>query len=155
MKIDIRSLPQYHVASIRHLGPYEGIGTCFSRLFAWAGPGGHVGPGSTTLGVYHDDPATIPPADFRSDACVTVRPGIEVPEGIVLQTLPAGEFAVWRTEVFNNAFGEAWHRFLSEGLPGCGRTPVTGACYEIYHNNAMTDPDRKWILDLCAPVAAS
>jgi AraC family transcriptional regulator len=152
MNVEVKEMPAYHVAFVRHIGPYPEIGGAFEKLFRWAGPTGVMGPGATVLGAYWDDPGETPAAELRSAACVTIASGTKVGEGIETQTLPVGNFAVCRCEIFDNDFKSAWESLLREWFPKSGLTMRPAACYEIYHNNAMEDPERKWIIDICVPV---
>ncbi len=40
MMVEMKELPELHVAYIRHVGPYNMIGKAFGRLLEWAGPRG-------------------------------------------------------------------------------------------------------------------
>ncbi len=153
MNVEVKEMPDFHVAAIRHVGAYNQIGGAFERLFGWAGPAGVLGPNTTTLGVYWDDPTTKPEAELRSDACVTVPEGAEIqPEGIDTQVIPGGKYAVYHAEIHNNEFQEAWNAIFCEWLPTSGYEPEDRVCYEIYLNNAMEDPEKKWVVDICIPV---
>ena len=47
-RVEVKSIPEMHVAYLRHIGPYAGdsalFGRLFGQLFSWAGPRGLVGP---------------------------------------------------------------------------------------------------------------
>ncbi len=153
MNVEIKEMPAFHVAGIRHLGAYTQIGGAFGKLFEWAGPAGVLGPTTTTLGVYWDNPEETPEPELRSDACVTVPEGMNIETaGVATQVIPGGKYAVYHTEIFDNKFGEAWDEVLCQWLPTSGYEYDARVCYEIYLNNAMEDPDQKWILDICIPI---
>ncbi len=152
MNVEVKEMPAFHVAAIRHLGAYTQIGGAFGKLFEWAGPAGVLGPDTTTLGVYWDDPESTLEAELRSDACVTVPEGAVIEaEGVETQVIPGGKYAVYHTEIRNNEFGEAWNAIFCDWLPTSGYEYEPRVCYEIYLNNAMEDPENKWILDICVP----
>ncbi|MFG0329113.1 MAG: GyrI-like domain-containing protein [Phycisphaerales bacterium] len=155
MEIEVKEMPEYRVAAAPHTGPYTGIGGAFEKLFGWAGPNGFIGPFSTMLGVYYDDPKTTDADDLKSAACLTIADRIALPEGIDRRTIAGGRYAVGRATVYNNEFSKAWDE-MGAWLESNGEWCPSGApCYEIYRNNAMVDPERKWIVDICIPVKES
>lgn len=153
MNIEVKEMPAFHVAGIRQVGAYSQIGRAFERLFAWAGPAGMLGPNTTTLGVYWDEPESTPEAELRADACVTVAEGTAIESSeVTTQVIPGGKYAVCRVEVQHDEFQQAWDAIFSEWLPTSGYEYEPRVCYEIYLNNGMADPAGKWILDICVPV---
>jgi AraC family transcriptional regulator len=152
VKVEIKEMPEYHVAYVRHIGPYgpEGCGGAFERLMRWAGPRGLAKAG-ITIGVSWDNPEITPPEKCRYDACVPVPPGTATEGEVGLQTLPGGTHAVCRCTVALNEFGAAWAEFMRGWLPGSGYQPGEGAAYELYPSPGP-GPDGKWTVDLCFPV---
>ncbi len=67
MDFQIKDMPSFQVACIRHIGPYKQIGEAFERLFRWAGPKGLFTERTFVLGVYRDDPYVTPPERLRSE----------------------------------------------------------------------------------------
>lgn len=60
-QVQVKAMPEFHVAYIRHIGPYQGdnalFDNLFGRLMTWAGPRGLLRfPETKILAVYHDDP---------------------------------------------------------------------------------------------------
>ncbi|MFH0825973.1 MAG: GyrI-like domain-containing protein, partial [Pseudomonadota bacterium] len=152
MIAEVREMPEYHVAYVRKLGPY-GKETCeqgFGELMQWAGPRGYLNSG-TCIGVYWDNPEVTPPDKCRSDACVTVPAGTQTEGQIGLQTLAGGPYAVCRFEIKGDSFDKAWDDAFKWVIGG-GHECEDRPCYEIYHNDASTDPDGKWIFDICIPL---
>lgn len=152
MNVEVKEFPSQRVVAVPHRGPYHQIGGAFERLLQWAGPKGLIGTQSPPLGVYYDDPMQTPEDELRSAACIAAPDVTDLPDGFGWRELDGGEYAVARTEVFHNDFAGAWMRF-NEWLQSNGTWRHTGGpCFEFYLNNAMEDPEKKWILDLCAPV---
>ena len=58
MNVRIGELPRYHVAYMRHVGPYgaHGIPALWKRLHEWTRTRGLDTPDSIKLGIGHDDP---------------------------------------------------------------------------------------------------
>ncbi|MGC9529912.1 MAG: AraC family transcriptional regulator [Candidatus Bipolaricaulaceae bacterium] len=151
MSFGVRDLPELHVAYVRHVGPYNGIGEAFEKLFAWAGPRGLARPEAKTLAVYHDDPQDTDPAKLRSSACLTVPQGTEIGGQVGTMTIPGGTFAVARAELAPDQLGEAWAK-LMQWIVRSGYQPNDRLCYEVYLNEEKKHPQRKFVLDICQPV---
>jgi len=153
MQVEVKQLPELHVAYVRHIGPYHEIPEAFERLGRWAGPRGFMaGPQATMLGVYHDDPEVTEQSKLRSSACVVVPEGTEVTGDIGTMKVPGGLFAVARFEISDDQYGEAWNQLMSEWFPESGYQPDDRMCYEVYRNNPEEHPQHKHIIDICEPV---
>jgi AraC family transcriptional regulator len=151
--VEVRDLPELHVAYVRHTGAYSGIGAAFQKLMRWAGPRGLLRfPETRMLGIYHNDPGITEAAKLRSDACITVPEGTAVDGEIGLLRVPGGKFAVARFEISADQFGRAWDALMGEWLPGSGYQPDDRMCYELYLNDPEQHPQKKFILEICQPV---
>jgi len=151
--IEVKELPELHVAYVRHVGPYNRIGEAFGRLMRWAGPRGLLRfPETKSLAVYRDSTETTEEAKLRSDACITVPEGTKVDGEVNLMRIPGGKFVVGRFEIAGNQFGEAWNALMGSWLPGSGYQPDDRMCYEVYLNDHEQHPQKKFIIDICEPI---
>ena len=151
--IEVKELPELHVAYIRHIGPYNRIGEAFGKLMRWAGPRGLLRfPETKSLAVYRDSPEVTDVSKLRSDACITVPEGTKVDGEVGLMRIPGGMFAVGRFEISGDQFGEAWNVLMGGWLPGSGYQPDDRMCYELYLNDHEQHPQKKFIIDICEPV---
>lgn len=150
-KAEAKMMPDYHVAYVRHTGPYPEIGAAFGRLAAWAGPKGLLGPGASFIGIYHDDPQETPVDQLRSDACVTVPEGTEAEGEVQIGDIPAGLYAVMRGETKPEGIPGLWSEMLA-WMQEQGYDWDTRPCYEIYLNDPETHPEKKLIMDVCGPI---
>jgi AraC family transcriptional regulator len=153
MDVKVKEMPEFHVAYVRHIGPYgmKGCGGAFAKLMQWAGPRGLANTGKF-LGVCWDDPSITPPDKCRYDACITVPKDTATEGPVTTQTIPGGSYAVYHCEVRGNNFDKPWMELMRDWLPQSGYQPDDKPCYELYYNNGMEDPENKWILDICCPV---
>lgn len=71
-QVGIESLPKLRVATIDHRGAYQLTSRAFERLMTIGATTGLLTPETRIIGIYHDDPESIPQADLRSAACITV-----------------------------------------------------------------------------------
>jgi len=151
--IEVKELPELHVAYVRHIGPYNQVGEAFGKLMRWAGPRGLLRfPETKSLAVYRDSPETTEEAKLRSDACVTVPEGTKVDGEVNLMRIPGGTFVVGRFEIAGDQFGEAWNVLMGGWLPGSGYQPDDRMCYEVYLNDHEQHPQKKFVIDICEPI---
>lgn len=153
MGVEVKEMPEMHVAYYRRVGSYSGVGEAFEKLMRWAGPRGLIRfPETRMLGVYHDDPEITDPSRLRSSACITVPEGTEVNGEIGTMTVPGGKFAVGSFEITHEQFTEAWDELMGRWLPESGYQPDDRPCYELYRNDPKNHPEGKFIVDICVPV---
>ena len=95
--VTIRDVPSTPVAFMEHRGDPATIGTTIQRFIAWRKASGLPPKASPTFNIFHSDPRTTPPADYRMDLCVgTDRPIEPNGERIEAGTIPGGRCAVLR-----------------------------------------------------------
>lgn len=95
--VTIRDVAPTPVAIMEHRGDRVTIGATIQRFIAWRKATGLSPKASTTFNVFHSDPRTTPPAEYRIDLCVgTNRPIEASDEQIETGTIPSGRCAVLR-----------------------------------------------------------
>lgn len=156
-KIEVKEMPDLHVAYIRHTGPYKNDNALFKELFGrictWAGPRGLFGnPDVQMLAVYHDDPNITEEENLRVSVCITMPESIPVDGEVGAMTVPGGKFAVARFVINDDEFETAWNQVMGEWLPQSGYQPDDRLCYEIYPENPEDHPEHKITVDICVPV---
>jgi AraC family transcriptional regulator len=154
MDVELETCTQRRVAALSHRGPYNTIGAAFDRLGGLAGPAGlFAHPGALTVGIYYDDPATVPAAQLRSDAGVIVPQGVTLPSGLHEVLLPAGRWARTLHRGSYAGLGDAWQRLLGQWLPHSGhRMKSSGECFELYLNHPGNARDDELQTLLYAPL---
>ena len=153
ISIEVREMPEFHVAYIRHKGPYNLIGEAFGRLMRWAGARGLLRfPETSMLAVYYDGPDMTPVNQLSCDACVTVPVGTPVDGEIGTMTIPGGTFVVAHVEIDVTQYSEAWDRLIGDWLPRSGYQPDDRLCYELYLNDPESHPEKKHIVEICEPI---
>ena len=113
IKVEVKEMPEFNVAYVRHIGPYQGNGALFegliNKLMTWAGPRGLVRfPETQLLAVYHDDPNITEADKLRTSICLTVPPDTRVDGDIGKMNIPAGQYAVAHVEVADDEFQGAY-----------------------------------------------
>jgi len=150
--VTIHEEPALHLAALPHRGAYNGIGTVFDRLMAWAGARQLIGPETRFLGLYHDDPVSVPAAALRSEAALTVPPGTEASEGVHLLDLPATRVAVL---LFKGPYAElepAYTWLYRDWLPQSGEEPDDQPSREDYLNDCRALPPSEWLTAIMLPL---
>lgn len=147
------TLPGQQVVALRHVGPFHEIGPKFGQLFQWAVEAGV--PIRGALGLWHDDPRSVPEAELRSDACIVVPDGYVLPagapEGVRTDTVAGGEYATATHMGPYDGLARAWEEF--DGLVGAsGRQWDNRPCFEVYVNDCTQVPPEEVRTDLYAAV---
>ena len=157
IKVEVKEMPEFHVAYVRHIGPYKGDSQLFEGLFdklmRWAGPRGLLRfPDTKVLSVYHDDPKITDEEKLRTSACITIPRDTSVEGEIGKMTISGGAFAVASFEINTDEYEEAWDLLMGGWLPDSGYQPDDRLCYEMMLNNPKEHPEGKHIVDICVPV---
>jgi AraC family transcriptional regulator len=84
-RVELVDLPDLRVATIENRGDYRLANKSFERLMTIAATTGLLTPATRTIGIYRDDPESVPAEELRSAACITVpdgwAPSAELKEG--------------------------------------------------------------------------
>jgi len=95
--VTIRDVPSIPVAIMEHHGDPATIGTTIQRFIAWRKANGLSPTTNPTFNVFHSDPRTKSPTEYRIDLCVGMERPIEAKgERIETGTIPGGRCAVLR-----------------------------------------------------------
>ncbi len=162
MNVEVKTLPGFHVAYIRHISGYSKgqfsseINQAFGRVCAWAAARDLFTPGTLTIGIPYDNPDITPNDRCRYDACVTVPSEITAGSGEVgIEEIPGGKYAVGHIEVSTGEtekIGAMADLMYGEWLPSSGFSTADQPALEIYYENP-DKPQGTWIsMDYCIPV---
>ena len=156
-KVKVESLPDMHVAYVRHVGPYKGDSQLFEglwgRLMKWAGPRGFMEqPEMKCLCVYHDSPEITDEEKLRTSVCITVPEGTEVNGEIGSMKIEGGKYAIGHFEIDVDQYQEAWNFMFGNWMPESGYQPDDLPAFETYLNNPEEHPEKKHIINICIPI---
>ena len=119
--VTIRDVSPTPVAILEHRGDPATIGATIQRLIAWRKAAGLTPKTSPTFNVFHCDPHTTPPAEYRLDLCVgTDRPIEPNGERIEAGTIPGGRCAVLRVVGDTDTLEPAALYLYRDWLPASG-----------------------------------
>jgi AraC family transcriptional regulator len=150
--ITITTTPAMHLAVLPHRGAYGGIGPVFDQLMAWAGARGLIGAQTRFIGLYLDDPHTVPEADLRSFAGLTVPRGTPLEAGMQSRDVPELRCARLRYQGPYAEIEAAYDRLYGEWLPASGEQPADHPGFEDYLNDCRSLPPAEWLTDIFLPL---
>ncbi|ONG45567.1 AraC family transcriptional regulator [Pseudoroseomonas deserti] len=150
--VTIRPSPAMRLAVLPHQGPYDTIAARFDELGALAA--GHALETEETrwIGLYWDDPQTVPAAELRSAAGFSLPEGAQPPAPATLTDVPAMTVAALR---FKGPYAEleaAYTWLYREWLPQSGREPADHPAMEHYLNDCRALPPAEWVTDILLPL---
>ena len=122
--VAIRDVPETPVAVMRHRGDPARIGETIQRFIAWRRAAGLPPKTSATFNVFHGDPGSTPPAEYRMDLCAATAQLIEENDfGVEAGSIPGGRCAVLRVVGSSDDLEPAACFLYRDWLPASGEEP--------------------------------
>lgn len=119
--VTIREVEPIQVAIMEHRGPQATIGATIQRFIGWRKANGLSPKASDTFNVFHSDPRTTDPSEYRLDLCVATDRALETSDSNVgLGTIPGGRCAVMRVTGNTDDLEPAALYLYREWLPVSG-----------------------------------
>jgi AraC family transcriptional regulator len=151
--VAVVDVPETPVAVLAHRGDPGRLGETIQRFIAWRRAAGLPPRASATFNVFHSDPRTTPPADFRLDLCAATGRAIEANEaGVEAGAIPGGRCAVLRVVGASDALEPAALFLYRDWLPASGEEPRD---YPLYCRRVTFFPDvpeHEAVTDLYLPL---
>lgn len=157
--VEIEARPELRVAAVRHVGPYAQVAAAFQKLGELAGRAGLFAEAMRTreapkmVGLYHDDPESVPATELRADAGLVISESAALPDGLSEVRIPAGRYARALHKGPYDQLGDVWARFFGEWLPESGERMGPGPSFELYRNSPMTAKPHELETELYLPLA--
>jgi AraC family transcriptional regulator len=151
-EVKIRTLQPVRLIGMRHTGPYMEIGRVFERLQVWAAGRGLMTPQTRVLGIYYDDPCSVPAKELRSEACISVGSKVEAEGDVRIIELPGGRHAVLHHKGPYAEIETAYAWLYRDWLPSSGEEVADRPCFDEYLNNPRQLPPADWRTDICLPL---
>lgn len=157
VNIAVKTLPETHVAYIRHIGKFKGEtkiwASLFQRLIQWASARDLLHcPGTNFFTIFRDDLNLTDFSKFQADVCISLDKVVKSEGEIGVSTIKAGKYAVATFEIDSEEFEQAWDLVFRDWLPQSGFQPDDGFCFERYLNDANQHPQGKHAIEVCIPV---
>ena len=153
-RVETRTLPTLRVAAIQHRGDYQLTSRVFERLMTIAATTGLLTPATRTIGIYHDDPMSVPQAELRSTVCITV-PDDWAPSGELTEAhIEGGRYArIVHTGPYTE-LKTAYDWLYQTWLPSSTEEPRNLPCLEEYLNDPRQVPAKDLETAVLMPLAA-
>lgn len=137
MDVRIETIEPIRVAYLGATGPYGStFPPLWNRLNDYAARKGLDRAETVRLSVPRDDPRCTDPDELRGEACISV-PGDFVPdEGVQVQTIPGGKYAVARFAGPREGLYQAWCDLCAQWIPANGHQPRAAPCFELNRNES-------------------
>jgi AraC family transcriptional regulator len=151
--VEILTLPTLRVAAIHHRGDYQLTSGAFERLMTIAATTGLLGPDTRSIGIYHDDPMSVPQAELRSTACITVPDGWVRSGELTEARIEGGRYA---RIVYIGSYTElktAYDWLYQTWLPSSTEEPRNLPCLEEYLNDPRQVPAKDLETAVMMPLA--
>lgn len=150
-KIEIKDMPELHLAYITHIGN-EGLGVTYDKLLKWAIPKGLLAQKDTkVITIYHDSFKVTESEKVRMSACISIPEDTTSTGEIGKTMLPKGKCIVGYFEIPMTDFEQSWTALFvwmnENGYKKSQRNP-----FEIYHNNFNEHPQKICFVDICIPI---
>jgi len=156
MDVTLKKIESFEVLAMPHTGSYMNIGNAFEKLFGWLGMRGLIGPQLRSVGLYYNDPDSVPENELQSAACIALPnlEGIELDSNIERKSIINGEYAVLRHIGPYSNMRSAYQWLYGEWLANSGREVADQPAFEEYLNNPREVPPAELITDIYMPLKA-
>jgi AraC family transcriptional regulator len=150
--VEIAPFEAVRLAAIAHRGDYHEINRAFEQAMVWAASRGLLEPATRSIGIYYDDPLTIPMKDLRSEAGLVVGDGVKLDGDVHEIRIPSMRCA---SVIHKGPYAELEtpYRYLfREWLPQSGHEAGDHPCFEEYLNNPRDLPPSEWLTRISLPL---
>lgn len=154
MKVEIKSLPGYHLAYYPQLDGYDEakIGAAWDKLCQWGQSQNLLNKETVFIGISFDNPKITPADKCRYYACITVPEGTTPPKGFGIYDIPPVKCASARYIGKGKDMEQAWNQLYAGWLVNSNFEPVDIPCFDIYYETPETNKEGNFVMDLCVPV---
>jgi AraC family transcriptional regulator len=148
----IKRLPAMQAVGVDHTGSYMEIGKAFEALFRWLGARNLIGPEMRMVGLYYDDPSSVPEEELRSRACVLVDKALPLEAPVQPTAISGGSYAVLRHKGPYADMRAAYLWFYGTWLLQSGKEIADEPILEEYLNNPRDTPPMELLTEICLPL---
>ena len=138
--VEIVRFGPLRIAAVEHRGDYQLTGRAFERLMTVAATTGLLTAETQSIGIYHDDPVSVPETELRAMACITA-PDDWKPSGELIEAhIEGGRYA---QIVHTGPYLEletAYDWLYRTWLPLSAEEPRNLPCVELYLNDPRQVP---------------
>jgi AraC family transcriptional regulator len=151
MEINVVEIEELRVAGLPHHGAYGKIGPSFMKLHDLVKESEIQA--APLVGIYYDDPHSVPEDKLRSVAGIIVQQDANVPAGLEETNIPGGKYAMASIVGPYSKLPKAWEDFYIQGIGPAGLKTKADLCFERYLNTPGEAKEEDLITELYAPLA--
>ena len=155
MQVEIRDIPPYRIAYMRHVGPYGtsgAISALWASLTRWIRSHDLQLAGLLMVGIGHDAPSIVAPEKLRYDAGVVIDRDFKPDRAVNVTDLPGGKYALTRFQGSAAVITDAWARLYTVWLPASGYKPDDRPRLELRRDHDLQLPADHLCCELCLPI---
>ncbi|MCU0829335.1 MAG: AraC family transcriptional regulator [Tabrizicola sp.] len=150
--VAIRTAGPLRLAAVPHKGPYFEISRAFATLSAVMASRDLFAKAGRMVGVFYDDPQTIPWPELRSHAGFEVTADAPIAAPLEEVLLPAGKRAVLTFRGPYAGLPAAYDQLFGIWLPASGEEPADSPSFEVYLNSPMDTAADDLVTELHLPL---
>jgi AraC family transcriptional regulator len=150
--VEIRHLSAMRLATLPHAGHYMEIGKAFDQLFGWFASRGLLAGPVRSVGIFFDDPDSVPVEKLRSRAGLEVGVDFRIEPPLEEYVAIAGPYAVLTHKGPYSTMKSAYSWLYGTWLPASGREPADAPCLERYLNMPTEVPPTELLTEICLPL---
>jgi len=150
--VSIKTIPVVQAASITHVGSYMQIGQAFETLYGWLAARNLIGPDTRSVGIYYDDPDSVPEQQLRSRAGIVVDKGFPLEAPLEPVEIAGGPYAVLRYQGPYADMKAAYQWLYGVWLAQSGKEPANAPAFEEYLNNPRNTSPSDLLTDIYLPL---
>lgn len=150
--VTIAQAPGMPLIAVDHRGSYMSIGKSFDLLFTTLASRNLMGPGLRMIGVYLDDPTSVPEDELRSQAGVAVNDPVAVDAPLLTARIQGGDYAVLKYKGPYSDMRAAYDWLFGQWLPSSGYDAADAPIFEEYLNSPRDTPPTELRTDIYLPL---
>jgi AraC family transcriptional regulator len=150
--VQIRTEPARRLAAVPHKGPYFEINRAFQTLSTTMAQRGLFGHAGHMVGVFYDDPQTVPLQDLRSHAGFEISGKVALTPPLEAVVLHGGRQAVLTYTGPYAGLPAAYDQLYGTWLAASGEEPADAPTFEVYLNSPMDTAPDQLITELHLPL---
>ncbi|WP_455210118.1 AraC family transcriptional regulator [Kaarinaea lacus] len=150
--VTIKTIPAMQTASVAHVGSYMQISQAFETLYGWLAARNLIGPDTRSVGIYYDDPDSVPEAQLRSKAGIVVQGNFAIEAPLEPAEIAGGPYAVLRYQGPYADMKAAYQWLYGVWLVQSEKEPADAPAFEEYLNNPRDTAPSDLLTDIYLPL---
>jgi AraC family transcriptional regulator len=151
-QVSIETVPHMKLAAVSHTGSYLEIGRAFQTLYSTLGARNMMQTGAKMVGIYYDDPNSVPVEKLLSKAAVTHNGEAKLEPPLEHADIPAGTYASLLHKGPYSELGPAYQWLCGEWLMSSGRELADKPAFEEYLNTPMDTAQNELLTKIYMPL---